>query len=219
MQAALNPANLRLHQDGKLFTFAETLQLIKDGARIASNTRFDPVFEKSFDKFPNDVKNALYERGVRLSTLVAKRRGGGVKSGESFVFSDGLGVFLVANEVFLNKHDLAIDLAKDNFSFETNSTSTTIYLPKESKSDGKVLQLADDGCCRVANESTLYLPLSENAPHPKGDFVWRTFRGVKSGKSIELAARMASRNGVNGDIIISWPLERLPVLEELDLAA
>ena len=106
MQAALNPANLKLHQNGKLFNLKETLQLIKKGVKIPSNTRYDPAFTKAFGIFPKEVYLANYMKPIRSSTLVAKRKNGAAL-GEQFSLSDdGTGVILVLNKIFQNERSL-----------------------------------------------------------------------------------------------------------------
>ena len=237
MQMALNPSNLKLHKNGQLFTFPETLQIIKSGAKIPSNTRFDPAFTESFDKFPDDVKKALHREPVRLSTLVARpsRQSGAL--GEEFVFDDGtICVKLIVGKAFQKEPGLGIDLAKDNFEFETKGITTTIHLTKEG--DVKALYLACDHCLREANERTLYLPLDENAVHRNGVvvWVWRSFDSEANDGFLALAARKpgrvtavqqdARKPGIvtaiqheSGDIFINMPSKRLPLVEEMDSAA
>ena len=221
-QAPVVPSNLRLCENGKLFTFTETLQLIKKGVKIPSNTRFDPAFVGSFDKFPQEIQSRLRnntDREIATTTLVAKRQSG--KLGEKLVLTDDLfNAVLIVNKVFQNERSLAIDLTKDNFEFEVvPGRAVRIFLTQEN--EVKPLYLATDRCSRVASEQTLYLPLDENAPYPQEEFVWRRFESyTMSGDFLSLAARGLTDVWVNGkcrydDIALHLPSRRMLLVEEI----
>jgi len=179
----LNPSKLIPYEGSKL-TLPQRFKLIKDGANVPSNTLFDPVLTKFFDKLPEATKKQLTPsreelleddnvkpraktggKGLFTSTALFKPSMG-EKFGEKLVWSDSTcSVTLIVPKVFSNLgnagHDynfwaIGIDLNKDNFDISTYDGRNIIL--EITERDARVIRLVPLSNPGNANASTLWIP-------------------------------------------------------------
>ena len=155
----IDAPKIRIYDNGTMFKGPEIFFLLKKGVPALSAAQLDKAYKSSYGALDVSVQNALIDKRISTTTLLAKAAKGEVLLDKVVWGDNDCSVTLMVPNHFQNAENaFGINLTKDNFEI-VSYDGKNITIAITNMGDAKKLALTDLYSHGNANDSTLWLPV------------------------------------------------------------